>query len=224
MTWIGNAIGGIAQASVALRAVIAQKCNGSHSFRIVDTVSATSFDILRWPTSQLPNHVFMNANNPDIYPQLLRYLPSESRANWSQSLINDTHFQYAVLAARFAHDVKLGGFALLLHNMNGQMLAEMEDMLLQAKAPFAHDYYIQAIRACLFHQADYEILLSHDNLIPFHTELLIQLSELSQNYLGAKLPFEFEAEAFLIKILQISGAEVLNPDKINKLFATTNKA
>ncbi len=161
----------------------------------------------------------MNQTNADIYHQLLRFLPHANRQSWSQDLINNTDYQYTVLAARFVHDVKQGGFALLLHNLNGQMLAEMEDMLLHAKAKFAHDYYIQAIRACLFHQTEYEALLRHEDLIASETELLLQLHELSQNYLGANLPLEFEAEEFLLSLLSTSSIEPVSPGKAGTLFA-----
>ncbi len=69
-----------------------------------------------------------------------------------------------LLAARFEYDVRQGGFAQLLYNMNGNFLAEIEDMLLAASAPVARDYYLRAVRACLDKKPDYQRFLASDFL------------------------------------------------------------
>ncbi len=165
----------------------------------------------------------MTQTEADIYSQLLKYLPNAERTNWSKQLLKQAELHYVVLAARFAHDVRVGGFALLLHNLNGQMLAEMEDMLLHAQANFAHEYYIQAIRASLFHPQDYQDLLHTLNTEPEsgpeECALAQHLRELSQNYWRANFPLEVEAQVFLQTCLEQSGEPSSPRSKRQKLFS-----
>ena len=99
------------------------------------------------------------------------------------------------LAARFEYDVRKGGFAQLIYNMQGECLAEMEDMLNAAHATVAHDHYIRAIRACLASEDDYQTFLASHFTSPNALKHDLQL--ISLEYLARKISFCSEAKPFL---------------------------
>lgn len=101
-----------------------------------------------------------------------------------------------LLAARFEHDVRAGGFAQLLYNMKGVFLSNVEDMLIAAKAPIAHEYYVQAIRTCLANKPAYASFLASN-----YTDanpVKDQLHLVSIAYLSRGTPFAIEGKAWLM--------------------------
>lgn len=100
-----------------------------------------------------------------------------------------------LLAVRFEHDVRQGGFAQLFYNLNGAYLGEMEDMLLQANAPIAHTHYLRAARACLANKPEYARFLASN-----YTDanpLKDALHEVTLAYFAQGVPFATEAAALL---------------------------
>lgn len=100
-----------------------------------------------------------------------------------------------LLAAKFNDDVRQGGFAQLIYNMQGNYLADIEDMLLDAKATVAHTYYVRAIHMCLESQEDYGRFL--ESAYGEANELKHRLQLLSIEYLQQGKDFADEAEGFL---------------------------
>jgi hypothetical protein len=99
------------------------------------------------------------------------------------------------LAVRFGHDVGCGGFSQLLYNLRGKFLAEVEDMLIAANAPVAHDYYVRAVSICLENKADYFRFLASDYAESNAVKHSLQL--LSVEYLQRRIGFADEAAEFL---------------------------
>jgi hypothetical protein len=100
-----------------------------------------------------------------------------------------------LLAAKFNYDVKQGGFAQLLYNLQGNFLPEMEEMLTAAGARLARDYYVRAVKICLGNKAEYFRFLSSDYTDTNPTKEALQL--LSVEYLMKRIDFIDEAGAFL---------------------------
>jgi hypothetical protein len=100
-----------------------------------------------------------------------------------------------LLAVRFEHDVRQGGFAQLFYNLNGAHLGEMEDLLLQANAPIAHEHYLRAARACLSNKPEYARFLT-SNYADANT-VKDALHEVTLAYLAQRVPFADEAAALL---------------------------
>ena len=99
---------------------------------------------------------------------------------------------WRLLAAKFNYDVKQGGFAQLIYNMQGNYLADIEDMLVDAKATVAHTYYVRAIHLCLERQEDYGRFL--ESTYTEANELKHCLQLLSIEYLQQGKDFADEAE------------------------------
>jgi|GEM_PF-2012109 len=131
-----------------------------------------------------------------IDAQLQLWLSITDSGDWQA--IASTHAQQLphLLAARFDYDIRQGGFAQFLYNMRGHLLAQIEDMLIAARADIAHDYYVQAITICLKNKADYQRFLG-SNYIEANP-LKDQLQLLSVGYFGKRTDFKTEAHAFLV--------------------------
>jgi hypothetical protein len=104
-----------------------------------------------------------------------------------------------VLAARFDYDVRKGGFAQFLYNMHGELLAEVEDMLIGAHAVVAHDAYVQAIKTCLADSAEYQRFLASS--YTEENKVKNALHTVTLAYFAKKVPFAVEAHAYLVKAL-----------------------
>jgi hypothetical protein len=100
-----------------------------------------------------------------------------------------------LLAVKFNYDVKQGGFSQLLYNLQGEFLADMEDMLIAANAAVAHDYYVRAVTACLENKAEYFRFLSSNYADGNEVKHALQL--LSAEYLLQRVEFADEVAAFL---------------------------
>ena len=100
-----------------------------------------------------------------------------------------------LLAVKFNYDVKQGGFSQLLYNMQGNLLAEIEDMLIAANAAVAHDYYVRAVTICLENKEEYFRFLSSNYTDTNDVKQSLQL--LSVEYLQKRIDFENEAAVFL---------------------------
>jgi hypothetical protein len=100
-----------------------------------------------------------------------------------------------LLAVRFEHDVRQGGFAQLFYNLNGAYLGEMEDMLLEANASVAHDHYARAAQVCLANKAEYARFMASN-----YTDanaVKDALHEVTLAYHAQRVPFATEAAALL---------------------------
>jgi hypothetical protein len=100
-----------------------------------------------------------------------------------------------LLAVKFNYDVKQGGFAQLLYNMQGNLLAEKEDMLIAANAAVAQDYYVRAVTICLENKEEYFRFLSSNYTDTNNVKHSLQL--LSVEYLQKRIDFADEAAVFL---------------------------
>ena len=103
-----------------------------------------------------------------------------------------------LLAARFNYDVKQGGFSQLLFNMRGNLLGEIEDMLIAGNAAVAHDYYVRAVTICLENKAEYFRFLSSNYLDSNEVKHALQL--LSVEYLQRRIDFADEIAVFLQQV------------------------
>ena len=101
-----------------------------------------------------------------------------------------------LLAVKFNYEVKQGGFAQLLYNLQGEFLADIEDMLIAASAAVAHDHYVRGITLCLENKADYFRFLSSDYTDANAVKHALQL--LSVEYLQQRIDFADEAAEFLM--------------------------
>ncbi len=133
--------------------------------------------------------------NEQLQKRLAELLAEARKLDLSEVAQNEPAKLLLLLAARFEHDVRQGGFAQLLYNMSGNFLAEIEDMLVAASAPVAREYYVRAIRACLDNEPDYQRFLASDFLEP--NALKDALHKVSLEYFAKNVSFETEAEAFL---------------------------
>jgi hypothetical protein len=100
-----------------------------------------------------------------------------------------------LLALKFNYDAKQGGFSQLLYNMQGEFLAEVEDMLIAANAAVAQDYYVRAVTICLESKDEYFRFLSSNYTDANDVKHSLQL--LSVEYLQKRIDFANEAAAFL---------------------------
>lgn len=96
---------------------------------------------------------------------------------------------------KFNYDVKQGGFAQLFYNLQGDLLGEMEDMLIAARAAVAHEYHVRALRICLENKEKYFRFLS-SNFVDAN-DLKDSLHSLSIEYLQRRVDFVDEAVTFL---------------------------
>lgn len=103
------------------------------------------------------------------------------------------------LAARFDHDVRKGGFAQFLYNMQGELLGEVEDMLIGANAVVAHEAYVQAVETCLADKAEYQRFLASRYIE--ENRIKNALHTVTLAYFAKKTPFAVEAHAYLVKAL-----------------------
>src|SRR5204863_4568290 len=88
--------------------------------------------------------------------QVLAGLAQEAKRTDLQALARAASARLPyLLAGRFNYDVVKGGFAQLLFNMKGDLLFEMQEMLVAANATFALQYYVRAIEACMANRDEY---------------------------------------------------------------------
>jgi hypothetical protein len=104
-----------------------------------------------------------------------------------------------VLAARFDYDVCKGGFAQFLYNMHGELLGEVEDMLIGANAVVAHEAYVRAVETCLADKAEYQRFLA--STYTEENRIKNGLHMVTLAYFAKKIPFAVEAHAYLVKAL-----------------------
>lgn len=140
--------------------------------------------------SQLPS-----TNQPALEQRLSELRAEARRSDLAQVQTADLRRFHLLLAARFEYDVRQGGFAQLFYNMQGDFLADMEDMLIAADAPVAHEYYVRAVRACLKDKANYTRFLESNYTDENEVKTALQL--LSLEYMSKQTPFAAEAEHFL---------------------------
>ena len=145
--------------------------------------------------------LFANIRMPEIpatqqlQKRLAELLAEARELDLSKLSASDPARLLLLLAARFDYDVRQGGFAQLLYNLNGDFLAEVEDMLVAAAARIAREYYVRAIRACLANQPEYQRFLVSDYLDS--NAVRDALHEISIEYFAEDVSFATEAEAFL---------------------------
>ncbi len=109
-----------------------------------------------------------------------------------------------LLAARFDYDVKQGGFAQLLYNMQGNCLGEIEDLLIAAQAAVAQECYVRAIHICFANKVEYRRFLASNYTDA--NEVKSELQFLSIKYLRKQADFLYEASAFLTRALGGPGS------------------
>ncbi len=100
-----------------------------------------------------------------------------------------------LLATKFNYDVKQGGFAQLLYNLQGEFLANIKEMLAAANAAVALDYFVRAVKLCLENEADYFRFIESDYLSANVVKHALQL--LSVEYLRQRIDFADEAANYL---------------------------
>jgi hypothetical protein len=100
-----------------------------------------------------------------------------------------------LLATKFNYDVNQGGFSQLLYNMQGNFLAEIEDMLIAANAAVANDHYVRAVTTCLENREEYFRFISSNYTDANDLKQSLQL--LSVEYLQKRIDFVNEAAVFL---------------------------
>lgn len=107
-----------------------------------------------------------------------------------------------VLAARFEYDVRKGGFAQFFYNMHGELLGEVEDMLLAANAAVAHDSYVQAVQVCIANRSEYQRFIG--SAYTEENKVKNALHKVTLAYFAKKITFLAEANAYLVKVLPVS--------------------
>ena len=132
-------------------------------------------------------------NSRPLDQQLAALLVESRSVDWQQAPVERLPY---LLAARFDYDVKQGGFAQLLYNMQGNCLGEMEDLLIAAQAGVAQEYYVRAIHICLANKAEYQRFLASNYTDA--NEVKSELQFLSVEYLRKRVDFLDEASAFLL--------------------------
>jgi hypothetical protein len=131
---------------------------------------------------------------------LLRLSTKTQFKNWAELSAQPPDARSYLLAARFSYDVNQGGFAQLLFNMGGELLSEIEEMLIAANASAARSYYLRALDICLQNKTEYFRFLNSNYLDPNDVKLELQL--LSISYHQDCIPFVTESSEFLIKALR----------------------
>lgn len=122
---------------------------------------------------------------------------AETRAlEWSVLAALPAPRLHHCLAARFDYDVRQGGYAQLIYNMKGNLLGQMEDMLIETRATVAHEYYVRAIKACLTDKLAYRNFMGSDFVSD--NPLKDILHSISIEYLGKGISFSDEAQRYLI--------------------------
>jgi hypothetical protein len=99
-----------------------------------------------------------------------------------------------LLATKFNYDVNQGGFAQLLFNLQGEFLAEVEEMLIAANSLVAHAYYVRAIAICLENQEECFRFLESNYIDANAVKHALQL--LSVEYFQQRKEFADEAAEF----------------------------
>lgn len=99
------------------------------------------------------------------------------------------------LAKYFDYNLSKGGFAQLLYNLQGQHLDEIEQMLMDADAAVALDYYGRALRECLNDSDGYQAFLAGDYVSD--SALKDALHLLSFEYFNRGVEFSSEVQDFV---------------------------
>jgi hypothetical protein len=137
---------------------------------------------------------------PNDVQQYLAYLADSMRGCGPEQLAAlEPSRRNLVLAALFDYDVRKGGFAQFLYNMHGQLLREVEDMLIGANAVVAHEAYVQAVETCLADRAEYQRFLA--STYTEENRIKNALHMITLAYFAKKTPFAVEAHAYLVKVL-----------------------
>jgi hypothetical protein len=100
-----------------------------------------------------------------------------------------------LLAVKFNYDVKQGGFAQLLYNLQSEFLSDIEEMLTVAGAPIAREYYLRVITACMEKKEEYFRFLASDYMEANAVKYALQL--LSVEYFQREVDFIDEAASYL---------------------------
>jgi hypothetical protein len=132
--------------------------------------------------------------DPKEPPELIPYRPVRLSELLATERISASDLPF-LIAVKFNYDVKQGGFSQLLYNLQGNLLPEVEGMLLTAKAVVAHEYYVRAVRLCLEDMEEYFRFLSSDYTQANNLKHLLQA--LSIEYLNRKVDFVDEAKGFV---------------------------
>jgi hypothetical protein len=98
----------------------------------------------------------------------------------------------------FGYNVNNGGFAQLIFNAQGQYMQEIDDMLLTSGALISHQYYVRAIRECLFDRGNFDEFMNSDFVSP--NVLKDRLHLLTIEYFRAGGDLMKEASNYFIKI------------------------
>jgi hypothetical protein len=137
---------------------------------------------------------------PTDVQEYLAYLANEMRGCGPEELAAlEPNRRELVLAARFDYDVRKGGFAQFFYNMHGELLREVEDMLIRANAGVAHETYVQAVKTCLANRPEYQRFLA--STYTEENTIKNALHMITVAYLAKKIPFTLEAREYLAKAL-----------------------
>lgn len=139
---------------------------------------------------------------PADLQQYLAYLADSMRGCGPEQIAAlDPKRRNLVLAARFEYDVRKGGFAQPIYNTHGELLSEIEDILLAANAAVAHDSYVQAVQVCLANQPEYLRFIA--SAYTEENGVKNALHKVTLAYFAKKTPFLVEANAYLVKALSV---------------------
>jgi hypothetical protein len=116
--------------------------------------------------------------------------------DWAALSAEQPARRHHLLAARFEYEVRQGGFTQLIYNMRGNLLADIEDMLIAASAPLAQEYYVRAIQICLVDKDGYRRFLASNFIEP--SDIKNRLHGISVEYISRGIPFASEARPFLL--------------------------
>jgi hypothetical protein len=136
-----------------------------------------------------------NATTVAIEKNLAQLREQRRSRDWDNIATNTPQHLALYLVAQFEYDVRQGGFAQLIFNMQGACLAEIEDMLIAVNAGIARARYVRAIDACLNQQDAYFSFLESN-----YTDanaLKNELQLISLDYLSRDMPFVVEANDYL---------------------------
>ena len=137
---------------------------------------------------------------PTDLQEYLAYLADSTRGSATERLAAlEPKRRNLILAARFDYDVRKGGFAQFLYNMHGELLAEVEDMLIGANAVVAHEAYVQAMKTCLADKKEYQRFLA--SAYTEENSIKNALHMVTLAYFSKKIPFAVEAHTYLVKAL-----------------------
>ena len=153
------------------------------------------------------------SSSDEITHKLLQLLDEARNRDLSVVAQHEPERLPFLLAARLEYDLRKGGFAQLLYNMNGAFLPDLEDMLIAAKAPVAHEYYVRAIQTCLANKPEYARFLASNYSDNNSTKDALHL--LSIDYFSRHMPFALEGAAWLMSahVARARGAQYCDQNR-----------